>query len=76
MAKVHITNNFVVKTICKEDKIKEVFYDLELVGFLLEIRQNQTKTFYFQSTINGKRKMVKLGNYPSINASDAKLKCI
>ena len=76
MAKVHITNNFVVKTMCKEDKIKEVFYDLELVGFLLEIRSNQTKTFYFQSSINGKRKMVKLGNYPSINASDAKLKCI
>ena len=76
MAKVHITNNFVVKTMCKEDKIKEVFYDLELVGFLLEIRQNQTKTFYFQSSINGKRKMIKIGNYPSINASDAKLKCI
>ena len=76
MAKVHITNNFVVKTMCKEDKIKEVFYDVDLVGFLLEIRSNQTKTFYFQSSINGKRKMVKLGNYPSINASDAKLKCI
>ncbi len=76
MAKVQITNNFVTRTICKEDKIKEVYYDIDLIGFILEIRATGSKTFYFQSSINGKRKMIKIGNYPSINANDAKLKCL
>lgn len=56
MAKVHITNNFVVKTMCKEDKIKEVFYDVDLVGFLLEIRSNQTKHFTFNQLLMVKEK--------------------
>ena len=49
MPKVQITNNFVVKTICSKDKIKEVYYDIELIGFLLEVRQNQIKKVHYMS---------------------------
>ena len=76
MAMIIITQEFIKKLTPPTAKAKEVYYDTELKGFILEIRNTGTKTFYYQSTIQGKRKMIKLGDTIELSVQEARAKCI
>ena len=46
MPKVKITQQFLSKLQLPVDKLKEQYFDTELNGFMLEIRNTGTKTYY------------------------------
>jgi len=74
MPKVEITNRFTLRAICPSYKSKEVYYDTKLKGFMLEVRNNGSKTFYYQESINGKRKMIKIASSDTV-ANHAREQC-
>ena len=76
MPKLQITQEFVKKLTPPTTKAKEVYYDTELKGFLLEIRSTGTQTLYYQSSHQGKRKMIKLGDTIELTIEDARAKAI
>ena len=76
MAKTIITQEFVKKLTPPTSKAKEVYYDTQLKGFILENRGTGTQTLYYQTTIQGKRKMIKLGDTIELTVEEARAKCI
>ncbi|MCX6075672.1 MAG: integrase arm-type DNA-binding domain-containing protein, partial [Campylobacterales bacterium] len=72
MAKINLTNRFTTTATCKGDKPKEVYYDTELSGFQLEVRNTGNKTFYYSYSIDTKRTMQKLGNADTMTADEAR----
>jgi hypothetical protein len=44
--KVQITSTFVIQAKCDPSKRKTDFFDMDLPGFMLEVRQSAGKTFY------------------------------
>ncbi|MCK9473807.1 site-specific integrase [Sulfurimonas sp.] len=72
MPKASITNKFVSKITCNQAKAKEVYYDEKLSGFILEVRNTQTKTFYYSYSKNSRRTMRKIGSAEILSASEAR----
>ena len=60
MPKVNITNTFTRTIKCPRGKKKELYYDIEDTGFLLEVRATGTKTFYYKYSQDGKSKQTNL----------------
>ena len=72
MPKVNITDRFVAKVECPQTKAKEVYYDEKLSGFILEVRNTGTKTFYYSYSKNAHRTMRKIGATDTLNANEAR----
>ena len=60
MPKIKITNTFVNKVKCPDDKIKIDYFDIEDIGFMLEVRKSGNKTYYCRYNDNGKTKLQKI----------------
>ena len=71
MPKVKITNTF-VRTVKLPSKAKEVYSDIEEIGFVLEVRCTGTKTFYYRHTQDGKTKQKKIATTENMNANQAR----
>ena len=53
MPKAKLTNTFVNKAKCPKDKTKIVYFDTTDTGFILEVRNTGTKTFYYRYNTDG-----------------------
>ena len=53
MPKAKLTNTFVNKAKCPKDKTKVVYFDTTDTGFILEVRNTGTKTFYYRYNTDG-----------------------
>jgi len=73
MPKQKLTNKLTLKSKCPTDKSKEVFYDTELTGFILEVRKTGRKSFYYSYSKNSKRTMHKIGDANIISADEARV---
>ena len=75
--KTNLTQPFVKRIECEQDKSKQEFYDNEIKGFSLEVRANGTKTYYIRTKgADGKRVAKKLGDAKVISVKDARAKAI
>ena len=75
--KTNLTQVFVKRVECVQDKSKQEFYDNEIKGFSLEVRANGTKTYYIRTKgADGKRVAKKLGDAKVISVKDARAKAI
>ena len=75
--KTNLTQVFVKRVECVQDKSKQEFYDNEIKGFSLEVRANGTKTYFLRTKgADGKRVAKKLGDAKVISVKDARAKAI
>ena len=75
--KTNLTQPFVKRIECEQDKSKQEFYDNEIKGFSLEVRANGTKTYFLRTKgADGKRVAKKLGDAKVISVKDARAKAI
>ena len=72
MPKIKITNTFVNKVKCPDDKIKIDYFDIEDIGFMLEVRKSGNKTYYCRYNDNGKTKLQKISDVKLITANKAR----
>jgi len=56
MPKVNITNTFAKKVKKPLDKKKEMYFDNDEIGLVLEVRDTGTKTFYYRYNEEGRTK--------------------
>ena len=75
--KTNLTQVFVKRVECVQDKSKQEFYDNEIIGFMLEVRENGTKTYYIRTKgADGKRRLKKLGDAKIMTLKSARVKAI
>ena len=75
--KTNLTQPFVKRIECEQDKSKQEFYDNEIKGFSLEVRANGTKTYYIRTKgADGKRRLKKLGDAKIMTLKSARVKAI
>ena len=75
--KTNLTKVFVKRVECVQDKSKQEFYDNEIIGFMLEVRENGTKTYYIRTKgADGKRRLKKLGDAKIMTLKSARVKAI
>lgn len=60
------------ETACKKAPPNAKLWDTEIKGFAL-FTGKTTKTFYFQKDVKGLTQRIKIGNYPLIDAFDARV---
>ena len=73
MPKAKLTNTFVNKVKPPKDKRKEVYSDITDTGFILEVRNTGTKTFYYRYNIDGITHQKKLSSSDTLSANEARL---
>jgi integrase len=72
-----LTQAFIKRATCEEGKLKQFFYDDEVKGFMLEVRQNGRKTYFLKSTnTDGTRKSMKLADASVLPLKEAKAKAL
>ena len=75
--KTNLTQVFVKRVECVQDKSKQEFNDIQMIGFFLEVRKNGKKTYFLRTkNSNGKRVCVKVGDAKIIKLEDARAKAI
>ena len=75
--KTNLTQPFVKRIECEAGKTKQEFYDNEIIGFMLEVRENGTKTYYIRTKgADGKRRLKKLGDAKIMTLKSARVKAI
>ena len=75
--KTNLTQPFVKRIECEAGKTKQEFYDNEIIGFMLEVRANGTKTYYVRAKgAEGKRRLKKLGDAKIMTLNSARVKAI
>lgn len=72
MPKVNITNTFTKKVKKPTDKTKEMYFDNNEIGLVLEVRATGTKTFYYRYNEAGKTHQRKLASTDTITADQAR----
>ena len=74
--KTNLTQAFVKRVKCPKGKTKQEYYDKELTGFILEVRNSGAKSFYLRTTVNGKRVSKKVGDANVITIQTARVKAL
>jgi integrase len=73
MAKAHLTPKFVREITCPADKKRMDFFDTEMVGFLLEVRDSGGKTYHVRyRNQRGTLRQVKIGTAQILNVGEAR----
>ena len=72
MPKAKLTNTFVNKAKCPKDKTKIVYFDTTDTGFILEVRNTGTKTFYYRYNTDGTTHQKKLSSASTLTANEAR----
>lgn len=71
MPKVTITNEFIKKIKPPTTKAKEQYFDIELKGFMCEVKATGSKTYYYRYRQNSKQKMKRIGSTVELTLNDA-----
>ncbi len=74
MPKVKFTTEFLKKVKAPMDKAKVQYFDSELTGFMLEVKNTGTKTYYYRYRVNTSQKMIRIGTTTELNFQQAKEK--
>ena len=72
----HLTQAFVRRVVCSENKSKEEYTDTEIAGFILEVRESGSKSYYLRATINGNRVSKKVGDANVMDMQSARVKAM
>jgi hypothetical protein len=68
--RVNLTERFAKAT--TEGRKSPIFYDDEVIGFGLQVRDNGRKTFTLDYTVEGRRRRYFIGDYPAWRAPSAR----
>ena len=72
-----LTQVFVKRAICEENKPKQVFYDDDIKGFILEVKSNGRKTFYLRTIGDDKKSnYTKIADASILPCDEARTKAI
>ena len=74
MPKVKFTTEFLKKVKAPMDKSKEQYFDTDLTGFMIEVKNTGTKTYYYRYRVNASQKMIRIGTTTELNFQQAKEK--
>ena len=75
---MRLTQAFVKRIKCPDNKTKQVFYDDDIKGFILEVKANGRKTFFFRSISPETKKSTytKIADASILPCDEARLKAI
>lgn len=70
-----LTKLFVASARCVDGRTKTDYFDKKLKGFMIEVRQNGSKTFYARfKTSHGTKRQQRIGPYPALSVDQARSK--
>lgn len=72
MPKVVITNEFLKRVLPPTATSKEQYFDTELNGFMLEVKNSGSKTYYYRYREDGKQTMQRIGDAKELSLQEAK----
>ena len=74
MPKLRFTTDSIKRLKPPTDKAKVQYFDSELTGFMLEVKNTGSKTYYYRYRENTSQKMIRIGSTTDINLQEAKEK--
>jgi integrase len=73
MPKARLDNMLVITSTCPQGKAKETYFDTAITGFVLEVRQNGTKTYGVRYVDgHGRQRQYKIGNAADLSFDRAR----
>ena len=73
-AKLRLTTDTIKRLKPPIDKPKVQYFDTDLTGFMLEVKNTGTKTYYYRYRVNTSQKMIRIGTTTELNLQEAKEK--
>ena len=74
MPKLRLTTDFLKRVKPPIDKSKVQYFDSELTGFMIEVKNTSSKTYYYRYRVNTSQKMIRIGTTTELNFQQAKEK--
>ena len=74
MPKLRFTTDSIKRLKPPIDKSKEQYFDTDLTGFMIEVKNTGTKTYYYRYRVNTSQKMIRIGTTTELNFQQAKEK--
>jgi integrase len=74
MPKLRFTTDTIKRLKPPIDKSKVQYFDSELTGFMIEVKNTGTKTYYYRYRVNTSQKMIRIGTTTELNFQQAKEK--
>ena len=74
MPKLRFTTDSIKRLKPPIDKSKVQYFDSELTGFMLEVKNTSSKTYYYRYRVNTSQKMIRIGTTTELNFQQAKEK--
>ena len=74
MPKLRFTTDSIKRLKPPIDKSKVQYFDSELTGFMIEVKNTGTKTYYYRYRVNTSQKMIRIGTTTELNFQQAKEK--
>jgi integrase len=74
MPKLRLTTDFIKRLKPPIDKQKEQYFDSDLTGFMLEVKNTGSKIYYYRYRENNSQKMVRIGTTTDTTLQEAKVK--
>ncbi|MEA2099441.1 MAG: tyrosine-type recombinase/integrase [Campylobacterota bacterium] len=74
MPKLRFTTDSIKRLKPPTDKTKVQYFDSELTGFMIEIKNTGSKTYYYRYRENNSQKMIRIGATTELNFQQAKEK--
>jgi len=74
MPKLRFTTDFLKRVKPPIDKSKVQYFDSELTGFMIEVKNTGSKTYYYRYRVNTSQKMIRIGTTTELNFQQAKEK--
>ena len=74
MPKLRFTTDTIKRLKPPIDKSKVQYFDSELTGFMIEVKNTSSKTYYYRYRVNTSQKMIRIGTTTELNFQQAKEK--
>ncbi|QOY54028.1 integrase arm-type DNA-binding domain-containing protein [Candidatus Sulfurimonas marisnigri] len=74
MPKMKLTTDSIKQLKPPTDKAKEQYFDSDLTGFMLEVKNTGSKIYYYRYRENNSQKMIRIGTTTDISLQEAKEK--
>ena len=74
MPKLRFTTDSIKRLKPPMDKAKEQYFDTDLTGFMIEVKNTGSKTYYYRYRVNNSQKMIRIGTTTELNFQQAKEK--
>src|SRR5262245_32092680 len=70
--RMNLTAGTIQKLVLPAGKTEAIFFDAQLPGFGIRVREAGSRTFVFQYAIGDKQRRMTLGKYPALGVADAR----